>query len=228
MTSSLIILFVALAGFAVASAKDFENLNFDEGGIPPVSINDGAQPIGTLLPGWTAQMGAHELTEVYFGYQLANNGSVTVSPQDRRSSIFEGRYGVLLQGGAEYPSTAPVVAASISQFGLIPVGTKSLLFRADIGSPTEVRINGQVSPLFGVENVPLTTVYGVDVSRFAGQEVELSFVNYSLPDRPGAVFFDSLRFSSTVTVPEPSTWALLGTGSLALLWAARRRDTLGR
>ncbi|MFO1460006.1 MAG: PEP-CTERM sorting domain-containing protein [Verrucomicrobiota bacterium] len=226
MTSSPFILFVALAGIAVASAKDFENLNFDEGRIP--SSPESFQPVGLVLPGWTARMGGHKLTEVYVGYLFAHNGSVTVSPQYNQPPTFEGRYGIILQGGAEYPSTSPMVDASISQLGLIPWGTQSLLFRANFGSPTEVRINGEAIPFVAVENLPNTALYGVDVSRFAGQEVDLSFVNFALSVGPGGAAIDSLRFSSSITVPEPSTWALLGTGSLALLWGARRRDTLGR
>lgn len=223
MTSSPFILFVALAGIAVASAKDFENLNFDEGTLSPGPINDGPQPIGTYLPGWTAHMGPQELTEVYFGYQSSAYGRVAVSPQERRPFTFEGRYGLLLQGGPEFLSSSPAVPASISQVGLIPAGTKSLLFRSDIASPTEVRINGKAISLYAVEKVSFTTIYGVDVSDFAGQEVDLSFVNYANPAEPGFAAIDSLQFSSSVTVPEPSTCALLGSGGLALLWAVRRR-----
>ncbi|MCW5559891.1 MAG: PEP-CTERM sorting domain-containing protein, partial [Verrucomicrobiae bacterium] len=53
------------------------------------------------------------------------------------------------------------------------------------------------------------------------QEVELKLVNYALPDGAGAgvAYIDSLTFSSTVTVPEPSVCALLGIGGLGLLWA---------
>jgi hypothetical protein len=56
----------------------------------------------------------------------------------------------------------------------------------------------------------------VDVSRFAGQEVDLEFLVAS----GASIRFDILGF---VPVPEPSTWALLGSGLAALLWLSRRK-----
>ena len=207
------------------SAKEFVNMDFDLGRLPTEPVDQLHQPVDEILPGWTARMGSHVLTEIGYDAQLAHTGYISITPQGARPTLVEGRYGLLLQGGAEFPSLSPVVPASISQVGLIPAGTKSLLFRADLlaGSRTEVRLNGEVSPFYSVEKVPRTTLFGVDVRAFAGQEVELSFVNYALPTEPGVFYFDSLSFSSSVTVPEPATWALLGTGSIALVWATRRR-----
>jgi hypothetical protein len=55
----------------------------------------------------------------------------------------------------------------------------------------------------------------VDVSAYAGQEVKLEFV---FPSGPLHYFsFDIHGF-----VPEPSVWAMLGLGGLAV-WLARRR-----
>lgn len=146
---------------------------------------------------------------------MSQNGTVTVEPRFGRPETFEGRYGALLAGGAEYPSLAPVLSASISQVGLIPGNAHSLLFRGVISSPTEVRIAGQVVPyeflevieqdLGGIGTVS-TTLWGVDVSQWAGQEVELSFINYARPDGAGFFAFDSLRFSDQVIIPEPATW----------------------
>ena len=51
----------------------------------------------------------------------------------------------------------------------------------------------------------------VDVSRWAGQEVNLEF---SL----GAGASSELDIFGFTSVPEPSTWALLGLGAAALVW----------
>jgi hypothetical protein len=56
----------------------------------------------------------------------------------------------------------------------------------------------------------------VDVSRFAGQEVDLEFLVRS----GDSIRFDVLGF---VPVPEPSTWALFGVGAAAVLGLTRRK-----
>ena len=56
----------------------------------------------------------------------------------------------------------------------------------------------------------------VDVSRFAGQEVDLEFLVAS----GASIRFDILGF---VPVPEPSTWALFGVGAAAVFCIGRRK-----
>ena len=78
----------------------------------------------------------------------------------------------------------------------------------------QCRINGQDIP---IERSPwFTSIWEFPVSAYAGQEVELQFV---LGPRTG-LFFDISGFTS---VPEPSTWALLGLGGSALGWVYRKR-----
>lgn len=204
-----------------AHAKEFVNLNFDSGAFPPGPTPDFLQPVDLMLPGWTARMGEHVLTEVLWNNVYAANGSVSVYSA---GASVQGRYAVFLVGGAEYPSTGPLVSASISQVGAIPMGAQSLLFRAiGAGSPTEVRLDGASVPLVPVGGQGAQQNYGVNISAYGGREVELSFVNYIDPRTgSGGAFLDSLSFSSTF-VPEPSTWILLGSGSLVLMYAARRR-----
>ncbi|HAB15685.1 MAG TPA: hypothetical protein DCE44_04460 [Verrucomicrobiales bacterium] len=79
----------------------------------------------------------------------------------------------------------------------------------------QCRINGQNIPIessdwFGVG------IWEFPVSAYAGQEVELEFV---LGPTHG-LFFDIAGFTS---VPEPSTWALLGLGGSFFGWVCRRR-----
>ncbi|HAB19748.1 MAG TPA: hypothetical protein DCE44_25350 [Verrucomicrobiales bacterium] len=78
----------------------------------------------------------------------------------------------------------------------------------------QCRINGQNIP---IENSPWGGgIWEIPVFMYAGQEVDLEFV---LGPRE-LLFFDIAGFTS---VPEPSTWALLGLGGVAFVWACRRQ-----
>lgn len=123
----------ALLGLAnaivVSQAKEFVNLNFDAGApiseLPPSFF----QQADLILPGWTARMGENVLTKVIYNNVLSEHGSVGVySAGGLWGPLPEGRYGVGLRGGAEFPSAGPAVSASISQTGMIPVYAQSLLF----------------------------------------------------------------------------------------------------
>ena len=63
---------------AAGCAKDFVNLNFNDGTYPRVVTSDFLQPVGLVLPGWTARMGDHVLSEVLWGTVYGEYGSVSV------------------------------------------------------------------------------------------------------------------------------------------------------
>lgn len=225
MMTALLILFGALAGISIASAKDFVNLNFDEGSLPAGPAPDFSQPTELILPGWTARLGDHVLSEIKWNSTYTDHGSIALFSL---GGSVQGRYGLLLTGGAEFPSFSPIVSASISQIGMVPADARSLLFRAfGGGGLTEVRLDGTVLPLIPITSHGADPNYGVDVSGFAGREVELKLLTYAVQGGGRSTFFDSLTFSST-SVPEPSTWTLLSTGGLALLWSARRNQNSRR
>ena len=116
--------------------------------------------------------------------------------------------------------------ASISQTGLIPGNTLSLLFDSYTtgnGLPTlSVTINGEdisISPLLRTANY---TLYGGDISMFAGQTASLAFTAVSnYPQGFGYYVLDEISFS-TNPVPEPSTLGLTALGGLLFAWRWRR------
>jgi hypothetical protein len=101
------------------------------------------------------------------------------------------------------------------QTGRIPADAVGLGYFAN--GPMEMLINGS---LLHTVDTTLSTTPIVDVSAYAGQVVNLEFHVFQRPFS-GALFeFDINGFTQ---VPEPSTWALFGVGTVTLAWSYRRR-----
>jgi len=108
------------------------------------------------------------------------------------------------------------VAATIEQTGLIPVGTQSIQAKFSVGATDfTVSLNGQNIPMSPLASASAFTLFGGDVSAFAGQTVDLSISALSVSPQNtfNIVSVDSIVFSTTA-VPEPETWALLLCGAV--------------
>jgi hypothetical protein len=111
---------------------------------------------------------------------------------------------------------------SISQTGLIPAGTQSLLFEAESGPGNgilEVQIGTQTIAFAPLATEPNYTVYGASISAWAGQREQLTFTALQDNTALNNWEIDDISFS-TQAVPEPSPLALTGVG--ALLFALYR------
>ena len=133
----------------------------------------------------------------------------------------QGRFTPLLTSGGS-PGILP---ASISQTGLVPGGTASIQARFH-GDPPFVSLNGTEITMYPLATFPSYTVYGGDVSAFAGQVANLTFTAFPTPSDPFRGFVvDAIAFSP-MPVPEPSVIALAAIGALLLgfrRWRNSRR-----
>ena len=156
---------------------------------------------------------------------MVSIGSAAIVLQDNTSGDSRfGKFTVSLVSGFP-PGGIGSGAASLAQVGAVPANAKTLLFETEtfgtkVGKYTLAYLGGKsLSPVFVAPGL-----VGVDVSAFAGQTAELRFTAPFVPDTifGGQTFFplDNIRFSSVALVPEPSTWAVVGCGGLAL-WAMR-------
>jgi hypothetical protein len=207
---------------SVFSQGTFENLNFEDANIVPISGQQFAVTVANALPGWTVDYGNVQQSQFYYNAASLGAAQVTLFANGYSGivgPIIDGDFSVLLQPGALNGAFADV---SISQTGQIPQGTQSLLF--DVGNAgqtllPEVLIGNDQLSLFPVgsgQGVSTSyTIYGANISAWAGQTEQLTF---SSP--LGNILIDDISFSPRA-VPEPGTLALTGTGGL--LFALCRR-----
>jgi hypothetical protein len=210
---------------------DFENAHFTgdpSGNSPPYSVY-----ASNAIPSWTAYLGSVPQMDV-----LSNEstlGSAMVSIQGTNLPDFEtftgfvepalqGRWSIFLQGFSGNTNAitggTPIVA-SIGQTGQIPLTANSVLFWGYFpfnNNTFSISFHGQDLTWLAVSNALNYTVYGADVSAFAGQTGQLLF---SASANTYAEL-DNISFS-TLPIPEPSAFALAALGALFLGFSRRRR-----
>jgi len=198
-----------------ALSQGFVNLNFERAKIVP----DPASPyypygiaITNALPGWFCD--GTQQGDITYNAQATGSSAITLWATNGQQ--ISGNYSVYLQGGL-----GPGV--SISQTGLVPVSSLSLLFEAQpdrdaTSGSLVISLGGNNLPYFAISNTANYTLYGADVSAYAGQTAQFKisalsgyFNNWNI---------DNFQFSTSY-VPEPG---VLGSSALSgLLLAFRRR-----
>ena len=224
-TKNIIIGILLLATEQLGLTQGFINLAFESAKIIP--INDSPQyPYGiattNALPGWTVYLGGNPTAAItYNDPTVGSTWASLVASNAPYMSPISGKYSVLLQGGLSLPS------ATISQTGLVPVGTESLLFEAQqngVGT-LQVLLGGQNLTFFAIVGGLNYTLYGVAASAFAGQVETLSFSALQVSSYVNDWNIDNIQFSST-PVPEPGILSLSALGGV--LFGLRRRKRTSR
>jgi hypothetical protein len=217
------IVWMALISVALmrnATGQGFVNLDFESANI---SQNQGLGIVNTVdaLPGWNVFDAADgPQTQMEFEGFIGGVGLPTPwvtllgTHNIGDGSSIEGGFSVYLSGiVVETPGEMDAPAGSINQTGLVPANAQSILFKAQSGSFAAsfvVTLDGQNIPYVPLATTPNYTLYGGDISAFAGQVSELAFtagiygIGWNL---------DSIEFSSQ-PVPEPNIFGLLAFGGL--------------
>jgi hypothetical protein len=223
LTNSLIVTSFLLISKVGVFAQGFVNLNFES---TTLAYNATPSTVATTvgLPGWNAYIGGISQSTILYNNGTLGNSAVAIQGYaNSLTPVIDGTFSAALTAGA-------TGNASISQTGFIPADTLSLLFESYTtgnGLPTlSVTINGQdisISPLLTTANY---TLYGGDVSSFAGTTANLAFTAVSnYPQGFGYYVLDDISFSPSA-VPEPSTLGLTALGGLLLAWRRRKARTI--
>lgn len=223
-----IALAVILLTARIGLSQGFINLNFESATIKldtssPYYPN--AVYASNAIPGWTAYTQNTPQNTIFYNDQALDATWVSLLSTNYPLMPISGKYGILLQGG-DYPPGG--IAATISQTGLVSASAVTLLFEAQqygVGT-LQVTLGGQNLPYFALAAGSNYTLYGADISAFAGETETLSFS--ALENNGGGQInnwlIDNIQFSST-PVPEPSALILVALGATLLSFCIHRRKS---
>jgi hypothetical protein len=214
----LIAAFGVLLPVAYLSAQDFVNLNFDNpdlsGSLRPIEPGSSRTPFygeaSRLLPGWTLRGNGLPLNQIAYQPSLGD----TIDPVTLIRTPVNGGFDYAF---AIHSLPLSQVDLSFQQTGRIPADVSGIAYYAN-GS-MELRINGNL--VYTADPLSGTAYPIVDVSRYAGQVVDLEFHVFQRPFL-GALFnFDVIGFTQ---VPEPSTYAMFALGTTILAFAVKKQQ----
>jgi hypothetical protein len=209
MKSHRSLFFVLAFIFVVASSNaqgSFQNLDFESGTLVPIP-GDSFNRVyfDQAFPGWRGYVGTNQETAAFHNGMFLCCSSIAISGGEATPNLaIEGTFSVALHAATGYESQP--ADTSIVQTGLVPAEAQSLLFRAQ-GFGAAATLAGQSLSLVPLAVGANYTLFGADVSSWAGQTAELRLTAIAPDARGNLVIFDSIEFSTT-PIPEPSTLAL--------------------
>lgn len=230
---SQICLGIFLFSSRVNGQGTFQNLDFESANLPSVPVGGFVSSL-SAIPSWTAYYSTNVTTQIWHNnYALGAVNISIIGPGftgPAPFNVIQGNYSVLLQSGLDATATTRMSAA-IAQIGTIPVTAMSLQFSSRqilSGDPAQllVAIGGQDVPIFPLTTTGSYTVYGADISAYAGQIKELRLSSLPTQASPYNYFLiDSIAFSN-LPIPEPSVLGLIGVGVLMFGWRLKTKRLL--
>lgn len=207
-------------------AQGFMNLDFEAANLSGYGVASIEVPTNKAIPNWTASYwsGAygHQPSSIV-AYNCVSIGGAAISVFDANIADgpvpLQGKYSILFQGtyAPGFPIGADVGSAAVlSQRGLVPNTARSLVFWGRL-TGVDLVLNGNTMSYTAIGSANNYAIYAADVSGYAGQSVELSFM--ALVNGVGTI--DNIQFSSNA-IPEPGTFALVALGVVGLGWRRRR------
>ena len=202
---ALVVFGILLAGLTKIYSQGFVNLNFEN-----VNTSQGSTLPTNAVFGWLVS------SPFIFYNDIALDGNVVDLVGTNNSvgpSAIQGNYSIFIQGGSQFDPDHS--GAAIMQTVLVPATSHSITYW---GGQLQVSFNNQALAFNAIGSGSGYTIWQADVSAFAGQTGQFSFV---APWQTSGLL-DNIQFS-TSPVPEPSTFALAALGGLLLGFRRWRR-----
>jgi hypothetical protein len=176
-------------------------------------------PVADGYPDWTVSysaLGAGTNIATTVIYDEISLGGAFVSINDSNTGFgfnpIQGNFSACLFGGpSDIFSPSNPTYSTISQTGLVPNGTKTLLMDVNGGS-FMVTLGGQTIILIPLQTFLTYNLYGGNITGYAGQVAQLT-ITAPPTGVPNMELIDNIQFS-TMAIPEPNTLALGALGGL--------------
>jgi hypothetical protein len=193
MEKRALLTILAASGLAANGQGTFRNLDFESTRVQDLA--PGASefiPITEALSGRIQYSSGQEFPDV--GHNFRSSGGAFASilgPHYSQDPIIEGNYTVFMTPG---PSVGNDL--SLAQMGTVPVDARSILFKASGFRPSFiVSLGGLPLDVIALESTKSYTLYGAEISRFAGSAEELR-LQHSAPSRSTTPDFTWIPSSS--------------------------------
>jgi len=225
---------ICVLSFAFAtscfSQGTFRNLDFEAARYVPGPYGYYATA-ADALPNWSCYLGTNQTGIAWYNLATLDDAAVGVMTNSSHdvppSGFIQGQVCLSLQWGYVYLGGGVGYwgPAAIAQAGQIPADAKSIRFLGT--SPFSIAFAGNAVPLAVLNALPNYSLYGGDISQFAGQTGELRITSYLHFN-----YLDSIQFSNQ-PIPEPSTLCLVIVGLAVFCRRLRRfkpcdRGRIGR
>jgi len=220
-TTFLCILLTVVTHAPQAQAQAFQNLGFEAATAVPIPDDPGGDIyFSQAFPGWMGFVGATQESAAGYNSTFLCCSQVSLWGGPSRPDLaIAGTFSVGLHGARDH--NGQLADTAIAQTGLVPAVAQSLLFKAQGVGPFSVALGGQSLPIIPLLTRPNYTLFGADVTGWAGQTSELRFTAVGSPGF-NFVVFDAIEFSPE-PIPEPSAVTLIATAALVGLHHLRRR-----
>lgn len=204
---------------------DFKNLDFQSPNVRTITERFGL--VKDIIPGWRLQIADQDRNWMFYNNvsQLFPSAGLYGPEVPRLADkfTFGMKTGVFFDG-----SNVILASASVFQVGEVPEFAKSIHFRAHMFPVDEnlhISMDGQIVQFQRLSSGDTEMLFGyeADVSAWAGKTAELRFtvVPGNYPDSSAALADIEFSPMPVSAIPEPSTWALLATGLVAVGWVTR-------
>ena len=195
----------------------FQNLDFEDGRFVQVGSDPHTVLWSLAMPGWTGYIYTNQVTRLLHNDTTLDTAGISIYGPDYPSpGFFNGHNFVKLMTGLEPDGSGYTVSPVLAQTGTLPASARTIEFwsnaRYAIGFDVSFSGQGIALSLLGTTSNG-RYVWGGDISAYAGQMGELSFM--------GTGYLDNIQFSN-LAIPEPGVLGLSALGALLLGWRALR------